>query len=392
MPMSAPYIVPTPEGVKRFMISLAKPERPALSVLEIACGDAPFLYAFAERYGKSHKFTGIEILPELAKRAREKVPFATIVEGDFLLWETDERFDIIIGNPPYGIVGSAQHYARYDADKSVYKPRIQTWHGQPNIYGAFVERSVRLLSPGGKLVVVIPSGWMVLDSFSLLRRFLAQEGGMDIHYLGRVFPAKKVNVVVVVFQKGGRGVRLFVPEQKEPAIKENYNGEMIRFETPEMIDLEQNGVPLGEVFEIHIAPRSGEFRRYSFVENSPRPGLVPVLTGRNLKPGKIDYDTCYSGLWMPPEKTSLLRTFLGLPHIVVGHTKGARMVTAYDTKCYPWREEYHLVPRVSINEAALVEYLNGAGIQRYIGTLYRGITHITASMLRLVPIPSYLIG
>lgn len=390
--MSAPYIVPTPDGIKRFMTSLARPVRFPSSVLEVACGDAPFLHAFAEMYGKEHHFTGVEILPELARQAREKVPFATIIEEDFLLWETCERFDVIVGNPPYGIVGNAQHYARYNADKSLYKPYIQTWRGQYNIYGAFVERSVRLLSPDGKAILVIPSGWMVLDSFVLLRQFLAREGGLDIYYLGRAFPAKKVSVVVMVFHKGGEGVRLFAPDQEVPVVKENYNGEMIRFETPEVINWERSGVPLGEIFEVHVAPRSGELRKYPFIENSPRPGFVPILTGRNMKPAQIDYDTCYSGLWMPLEEAPSLRAFFGFPHVVVGHTRGARLVSARDTRCYPWREEYHLVPKVPVDEASVVEYLNGTRMQRYIGTLYRGTTHVTASMLRLVPIPHHLIG
>jgi hypothetical protein len=51
---------------------------------------------------------------------------------------------------------------------------------------------------------------------------------------------------------------------------------------------------------------------------------------------------------MPPEDAPRLRAFYALPHIVVAHTKGTRVVAAVDRRCYPWREEFHLVPVADI--------------------------------------------
>ncbi len=97
--------VPTPKELVGFMVTLAKPPKERCLVLEPACGDCPFLEAFAERYGHNHEFVGIDIDPEAVYRAKAKLPFANILEGDFLLWQPHERFDIVIGNPPYGIIG-----------------------------------------------------------------------------------------------------------------------------------------------------------------------------------------------------------------------------------------------------------------------------------------------
>ncbi len=386
--------VATPPDLAAFMVSLAAPTRSRVRVLEPACGDAPFLAAFAERYGSHHQLVGVDIDPAVVEQARRRVPFATILEEDFLLWEPPERFDLIIGNPPYGIIGDASHYPIHvlKERKRLYKQRSHTWRGKYNIYGAFIERAVHLLNPDGVLVFVVPATWLVLDDFIRLRQFLAREGCLEVYYMGRPFPKRNVVAVVLVLKRGGQGISLFDLDREPIVQKPVYRGEMIRFERPEVVTFERQGIPLGGLLEIYFAARSPEIRRHPSVVEEPRESLVPILTGRNLKRGWIDYETCYSGLWMPHEEAPSLRFFYAFPHIVVGHTKGARVVAARDERCYPWREEFHLIPKVSgLDEKALVEYLNSEPVQRYVHSLYRDlIPHLTMTQLRLVPIPPEL--
>lgn len=388
--------VATPPEVVSFMVALAAPERSRIRVLEPACGDAPFLSAFAAQYGFGHELVGVDIDPEALERARQRLPSATFLEDDFLLWQPGERFDLVIGNPPYGIIGDASHYPIHllKERKALYKRRSQTWYGKFNIYGAFIEHAVRLLQPDGRLVFVVPATWLLLDDFARLRRFLAQEGRLEVYYLGRAFPGRNVVAVVLVLERGRQGIRLYSRPGGHPVIcRPMYRGEMIRFETPDILAFERSGTPLGELMAIHFAARSPEIRRHPSVEREPRAGLVPILTGRNLKPGWINYEICYSGLWMPKEEAPSLRFFYAFPHIVVGHTKGARVVAARDERCYPWREEFHLVPLVEgLDEGKLVDYLNSRPVQEYVRTLYRDLLpHLTMTQLRLVPIPSELI-
>ena len=125
------------------------------------------------------------------------------------------------------------------------------------------------------------------------------------------------------------------------------------------------------------------------MRREPEADLVPVLTGRNLKAGWIDYETCYSGYWMPRERASELRPFYAIPHLVVAHTKGTRVVAAVDERCHPWREEFHLVPKgEALSLKRIVDYLNGAFVQEYVSTLYRDfVPHLTATMLKRMPVP-----
>lgn len=98
--------------------------------------------------------------------------------ADFLLWEPGEAFDLILGNPPYGIVGEASKYPIHVLRevKGLYKKTLSTWKGKYNLYGAFIEKSVRLLREGGTLVFVVPATWLVLDDFSSFGHFWPEKG------------------------------------------------------------------------------------------------------------------------------------------------------------------------------------------------------------------------
>ncbi len=392
-------VVPTPHELVDFMIALAAPIEGRWRVLEPACGDARFLTAFAERYGTHHELVGIDIHPAASQQAKARAPFAEIIEGDFLLWEPGERFDLIIGNPPYGIIGDASHYPIHTLNhrKETYKRRFHTWQGKYNLYGAFIEHAVNLLKPGGKLVFVVPASWLVLNDFARLRAFLAASGRLCVYYLGKVFQGRNVSCVVLALEKGGSGLTLYDCGGRKPCFrtpspaldKPVYRGELIRFETPERLAFERSGMPLGALFTVHFAARSPQIRRHPQVSTRPRDGFLPVLTGRNLKPGQIDYESCYSELWLPKEAAPALRFFYAFPHIVVGHTKGTRVVAALDERCYPWREEFHLVPKVEgLDLPAIVAHLNSEPVQEYVRQLYRDfVPHLTKPMLVRVPLP-----
>ncbi|MGC8838645.1 MAG: HsdM family class I SAM-dependent methyltransferase [Anaerolineae bacterium] len=204
-------MVATPPELVDFMVGLGRPaDASPLRVLEPACGDSPFLRAFAHRYGTHHDLTGVDIHPEAVERARAHLPHARFLVADYLLWQPEEPFDLILGTPPYGIIGDASRYPIHllKERKSAYRQRFATWRGKYNIYGAFIEHSVRLLRPGGRLVFVVPATWLVLDDFADLRQFLAGAGRLTVHYWGRAFPGRNVSVVVLLVEKGARGMAL----------------------------------------------------------------------------------------------------------------------------------------------------------------------------------------
>jgi hypothetical protein len=75
--------------------------------------------------------------------------------ADFLLADIDGHADVVVGNPPY---------VRYDdlpGDLvSRYRRAWPTMRGRGDIYVGFIERSLRLLTPGGRLGFICADRWM----------------------------------------------------------------------------------------------------------------------------------------------------------------------------------------------------------------------------------------
>jgi len=147
----------TPDWVVEFMVKLIPQElllnsERTIYILEPACGLAQFLQKIKERYPHLNaKLLGVEINEEIFSQAISSKPQRIeIVKSDFLLFDPGYQFDLIIGNPPYGIPSLSDHYTiKVDPDtKKNYKALFSTWFGKYNVYGAFVEKSVRLLKEG----------------------------------------------------------------------------------------------------------------------------------------------------------------------------------------------------------------------------------------------------
>ncbi|MBT9139009.1 MAG: Modification methylase TaqI [Syntrophomonadaceae bacterium] len=387
--------VSTPREVVDFMIEISGVESwEGLSILEPGCGFCDFLTRIYEKHPRN-EFVGLEVNPEIYEIITKPHPYFRLEFGDFLLWNTEDRYDIVIGNPPYGIIGHESHYPIHALreKKSAYKKVTSTWHGKYNIYGAFIEKGLKLLKDQGRLVFIVPATFMILDDFKLLRRLLSLTGRVKVFYLGpRVFKNKTVSTVVLVVHKGLAGIELYDVEGINKTSlcysKDSYDGGIIRFDAPETRQFEEGPSPLSDFFAFHFAARSPEIKKHPQVEHEPKDGLVPILTGRNLHPGWIDYDRCYSGLWMPREKAPSLRGYYAFPHIVIGHTKGGKLVAAVDKRCYPWREDIHLVPRVQgLDLNAITDYLNSEPVQQYMRSLYKDITpHVTITQLKKLPL------
>lgn len=80
---------------------------------------------------------------------------AWLVQGDFLLTEFDDRFDFVVGNPPY-----VRQELIADALMAEYRRRYRTIYDRADIYIPFIERSLDLLNPGGVLGFICADRWM----------------------------------------------------------------------------------------------------------------------------------------------------------------------------------------------------------------------------------------
>ena len=132
--------------------------RQEISVLEPSVGTGNFLYA-AKDLGIKSNITAFEINETTAKIAKILHPEVNInlrsFETEFIdergnkkdLKEYTDKYDLVIGNPPYG-----EHRGYYKGLGE--EPRISKYEDY------FVKRSLDSLKPDGVLAMVLPSGWL----------------------------------------------------------------------------------------------------------------------------------------------------------------------------------------------------------------------------------------
>ncbi len=402
------------------MVNLIEEERlnaEDLKILEPACGICQFLHGM--RRNKRHIFArasrrvGVEINGEIVKYVYEHGLNGDIevVLQDYLLWETHERFDLIIGNPPYGIPSLTKHYAiKVDnRTKQRYRAIYETWYGKYNVYGAFIERSVKLLKEGGQMILIVPATFMLLDEFKKLRKFLSRNGRTEIIYMGSdVFkPEANITTVALKFIKSSeeKGYLLLYDYEnggtKLLLKSTGWNGEIVLFFTEFSKTVDKIcRFRLGDVYDIRISPRTPEIKNHPNVVKcegcAGSESLLPILNSRNLKAGEVVYEP-KTGYWIEGGKKTRLRKFFDRPHIVVGlGFKGdGRLAAAYDHKAYPWMGDvYHLLRKrtlvnmgFGLRDEEVVDFLNSEIVGRYVKDVFRDITyHFNITQLKLLPL------
>jgi adenine-specific DNA-methyltransferase len=277
------------------------------------------------------------------------------------------------------------------------------------VYGAFIEKSVRLLNNNGQLILIVPATFMILDDFRKLRSYLSRNGYTSLVYTGpdTFKPEADVASVILYFCKSDKVRHLKLNEYKNNSIstlyeKNNWNGEVVKFSTNYTKTIDKRCTyKLGDIFKINISPRTPEIKGSVYVEDKEPlnvNGYYPLLNGRNLKCNQINYDN-FTGYWIKEKHCNRLRGYYNKPHIVIGlgFRGSGRIAAACDTKCYPWMGDvYHLTKKDDIfylnydlPDSDLLEYLNSDYARRYVQETYREITyHLSITQLLNLPIPS----
>jgi adenine-specific DNA methylase len=158
-------------------------------VLEPSCGDGVFLEAAAHRLIElgtaedhiSRQLAGVEIIPAEATIAIQSLEKAigrhepdVVHMDDFFSWinaNLNERFDAVVGNPPFIRYQNFPEPSRSDAMSLLnslgFRPNKLT-----NTWVPFVAGSTVCMAPGGRLAMVLPAELLQVSYASQLRSFL----------------------------------------------------------------------------------------------------------------------------------------------------------------------------------------------------------------------------
>ncbi|MBP6035823.1 MAG: Eco57I restriction-modification methylase domain-containing protein [Azonexus sp.] len=103
------------------------------------------------------------LLP-LCIAARTRFP-AVVTVGDALAWEGPQKFDLVVGNPPYG---------RVRLDEATRNRYARSLYGHANLYGLFTDLALRRVTPGGVVAYLTPTSFLGGQYFKALRKILAE--------------------------------------------------------------------------------------------------------------------------------------------------------------------------------------------------------------------------
>lgn len=126
------------------------------------------------------RIVGVDSDSALLDEARNgvgKIDQVTLLHEDFLTSRA-ERYDYIIGNPPYVPITGLSVEERTD-----YRRRYSTARGRFDLYLLFFEQALKVLKPIGRLVFITPEKFLYVQTAEPLRRALARVAVEEIDFV-----------------------------------------------------------------------------------------------------------------------------------------------------------------------------------------------------------------
>jgi adenine-specific DNA-methyltransferase len=170
----------TEPSIASFLIRWIKVSNPT-TILEPSCGDGVFLSEIATQHVSSmDQVVAFEINAAEAEKARHRtIPSASITTIDFLHWflvhgGNSKGFDAVVGNPPFVRYQYLPDEQQSLAER-IFKQLELPFTRHTNLWVPFVLASIRLLKPGGRIAMVIPSEIFHIPHARSLRRYLAEQ-------------------------------------------------------------------------------------------------------------------------------------------------------------------------------------------------------------------------
>lgn len=202
----------TPPTIASFILRWGINGGSNADVLEPSCGDGVFLECMRDEQMRFHTATAVEYEEKEAEKAEAiGLRNTEIITGDFhqFCLNTKQRFDLIVGNPPF------IRYQYYDSKQQELATKIFKNAGLKrskltNAWVTFVIGSTLLLKETGKIGFVLPSELLQVTYAQQVRNFLAQTFNKIniISFENLVFEEIQQEVVILLCEKNGSNEHL----------------------------------------------------------------------------------------------------------------------------------------------------------------------------------------
>lgn len=202
----------TPEPIAAFILKWGINGSSNYDILEPSCGDGVFLEQIKANKYSFKSIVAIEFDEIEAKKSDNiKLKNKSVINTDFHRYcnETDEKFDLVVGNPPYIRFQYFDKGQQLEADK-VFKRANLKYSKLTNAWVSFVVGSSLLLKKNGKIGFVIPAELLQVSYAQQLREFLAHFYNKIniISFEKLVFPDIQQEVVLLLCERNESNTHL----------------------------------------------------------------------------------------------------------------------------------------------------------------------------------------
>lgn len=153
----------TPFKLVNLMIKLINKNKNLLNILDTGFGKGNFLLTLNELNFKN--INGIELDTIFFNNIKNKYNNFNLINDDYLNYNFNKKFDLIIGNPPY------IKFSKININNNL---------KYSNIYESFIDKSIDNLNIDGRLIYIVPYDFFYTKSSLKLRKKLIENGIFEI--------------------------------------------------------------------------------------------------------------------------------------------------------------------------------------------------------------------
>lgn len=133
------------------------------NVLEPSCGSGEYIQQLLTQSDSIETITGVELNKTIFEGIKHmKHEKLSLYNEDYLQMNLNQKFDLIIGNPPYFVM------KKKEVDNSYY----DYFDGRPNIFILFIIKSLGLLNDEGILSFILPRNFLNCLYYDKTRKYI----------------------------------------------------------------------------------------------------------------------------------------------------------------------------------------------------------------------------
>lgn len=385
------------------------------TILDPSCGDGSFLLA-AAKYFNLDKIYGYDIdvyaLLVSVVRLVSTYPdkgWPKLKNCNYLLEENKEKFDFIVGNPPYRVNLD-------DSTKAKLDEKYITSEGEKDLYTFFLEESINRLNSDGCLVMLTSHTWLVNHQCKKIRKFIFEKSRVGAVYMlpARFFTSAPGVLPVVLYTEKrsfeeNYDINVFTDYSETKGWKSKFSASSNNFIAgnglrnsiipkelrPLFKKMEKSQLTFGDICRIGVGiqesvKKEGASSKY-VTDKALNLNYKPVLKGREIAPFKICWNKKYINYGSHLAYAGDEKVYLS-PKILYQNIRNEklaiRLVAVVDDEGFYPKNSLSFI--LSNNENYSLELIAGLMNSLLVNSWFSSNNHsfhITVTQVRKIPLP-----